>query len=297
MRPRHVLLAILTAVIWGCNFVAIDIGVASVPPFLFLALRFTAVLIPAIFFVPKPNVPWRILLLVGTFMSLGQFALLYLALWMGMPAGLASLVLQSQAVLTVIIAAVVLREHPTPAQLVGLCLGFAGLVVVGVGHSAATPALALLVTIAAATSWAIGNVLVRATGVAGGLSMTVWSGLVVPLPMLALSLLVDGPTAVGDALAHFPVSALLSTLFTAWGASLVGYSIWNTLLAKYPAGQVSSFALLVPVFGLLSAWVAFGETPQVLEAVGGAILLLGVAVTTGLLRAPAWLTRSRPPRT
>ncbi len=288
MPLRHVSLAVLVTMIWGCNFVAINIGVGEVSPFLFLTLRFVVVIVPAIFFLKRPQIPWWSLLTVGGFMSLGQFALLYLALWMGMPAGLASLVLQSQVIFTVLIAAIALRERPTVAQIVGLSVGFVGLLVVGLGREASIPVLAFIVTLAAALSWAIGNIVVRFAGSAGGLSMTVWSAIVVPVPMFVLSLIFEGPAQIGFALTHLSLAAILSTLFTAYLASLVGYGIWNTLLAKYPAGSVVSFALLIPIFGMTAAWIALHEQPNAWELVGGAFLLVGVAITTGVFRFARW---------
>jgi O-acetylserine/cysteine efflux transporter len=296
--PRHVALAVLVAVVWGANFVVIDLGLGDVPPTLFVAVRFVVVLVPALWLVPRPRVPWRDVVAVGVLMSLGQFALLYTALSVGMPAGLASLVLQAQVVLTVLLAAVTLRERPSRTQVVGVVVGAAGLAIVAVGRSAATPALGLVLVVAAATSWALGNVAARrasgraagagggaaAGGLAAGLSMTVWSATVVPLPLLALSLAVDGPDAVAHALTHPSVPALLSTAYTAWLASLLGYGIWNTLLARHPAAAVVPYAMLVPVVGLTTAWLVQGETPNAWEVIGGGVLLLGVAVTTGVLR-------------
>jgi O-acetylserine/cysteine efflux transporter len=291
MPLRPSLLATLVAVIWGANFVVIDLGLGDVPPTLFVALRFVAVLVPAIFLVPRPRARWRDVLLVGFFMSLCQFGLLYTALALGMPAGLASLVLQAQVGLTVLFAAVALREVPTRWQLVGVLVGAAGLVVVGLGRSATTPAVAFLVTLAAASSWAIGNVVQRRSGSSAtgrswtdGLSMTVWSALVVPVPMLGLALWTDGPDAVGHALTHLTLAPLLSTAYTAWLASLVGYGIWNGLLARYPASAVVPFTMLVPVVGMVSAWLVLGEVPNAAETAGGVVLLLGVAITTGVLR-------------
>ncbi|MEV8030308.1 EamA family transporter [Cellulosimicrobium funkei] len=329
MPLRPSLLAVLVAVVWGVNFVVIDLGLGDVPPTLFVALRFLVVLVPAVFLVPRPRARWRDVLLVGTFMSLGQFGLLYTALALGMPAGLASLVLQAQVGLTVLFAAAALREVATRAQLVGVLVGAAGLVVVGVGRSASTPALAFVVTLAAAASWAVGNVVARRAGSRRdlaspsrnqgstspdqgstprdqgstspdrgstsrrqgspsrpgleGLSMTVWSALVVPVPMLGLSLALDGPDAVGHALTHLTLAPVLSTLYTAWLASLVGYGIWNTLLARYPASAVVPFTMLVPPVGMLAAWLVLDEVPNAAEVVGGVVLLLGVATTTGVL--------------
>ena len=76
---------------------------------------------------------------------------------------------------------------------------------------------------------------------------------------------------------------MLSTLYTAWLASLVGYGIWNTLLARHPAAAVVPYTMLVPVVGLTTAWLVQGEAPNAWEAAGGALLLLGVAITTGVL--------------
>lgn len=299
MPLRPSLLAILVAVIWGANFVVIDLGLGDLPPTLFVALRFCAVLVPAIFLVPRPAARWSDVLLVGVFMSLCQFGLLYTALALGMPPGLASLVLQAQVGLTVLFAALALREVPTRWQLVGVVVGAAGLVVVGLGRSASTPALAFVVTLAAAASWAVGNVVQRRSGSrtpvrqvrrrpapawADGLSMTVWSALVVPVPLLGLSLWTDGPDAVWHALTHLTLAPLLSTAYTAWLASLVGYGIWNGLLARYPASAVVPFTMLVPVVGILAAWLVLDEVPNAAEAAGGVVLLIGVAITTGVLR-------------
>ncbi|MBO0983042.1 EamA family transporter [Rathayibacter sp. SD072] len=280
MSRRHSLLALVVVLLWGLNFVVIDVGLADVPPLLFLAMRFTVVAVPAVFFVPRPEAPLRTVLVIGAFMSLGQFALLYLALALGMPAGLASLVVQAQIVLTVLIAAVVLRERPTPRQLAGLAVGVAGLVIVGIAHGTTAPWLPFVVCLGGALSWAIGNVLTRRAKGASGLSLVVWSALVVPVPALLLSLLVDGGPAMASALSGLSTAAVLSTLYTAVFASLVGYGIWNSLLARYPAASVVPFTLLVPVVGVLSAWALLGEAPSAGELIGGAVMVAGLAVAT-----------------
>lgn len=280
MTRRHSLLALLVVLLWGLNFVVIDVGLADVPPLLFLAMRFTVVAVPAVFLVPRPQAPLRTVATIGAFMSLGQFALLYLALALGMPAGLASLVVQAQIVLTVLIAAVLLKERPTRRQSIGLVVGVAGLVVVALSHGAVAPWLPFVVCLGGALSWAIGNVLTRRAKGASGLSLVVWSALVVPIPALLLSLLVDGGPAIATALQGLSLLAILSTLYTAVFASLIGYGIWNLLLARYPAASVVPFTLLVPVVGVLSAWVLLGEVPSAGVLIGGAVMVAGLAVAT-----------------
>lgn len=287
---RDSLLAALVAAIWGFNFVVIDWGMADVPPLLFVALRFTAVVLPAILLVPRPDAPWRSIAAVGVFMSLGQFAFLYLAMAAGMPPGLAALVLQAQVVFTIVIAAGALREVPTPVQVAGVAVGTAGLVVVGLGRGGHVPLVALLLCLAGALSWGVGNVVARAARVPGGLSLTVWSAVVVPVPLLLLSLVVDGPGAVASALAGFSWQAAVSTLYTAGLASLVGYGIFNGLLARWPSSAVVPWILLAPVVAMASAWVLLDQRPNAAELGGGALLLTGVLVA---LRPPRTATRVR----
>jgi O-acetylserine/cysteine efflux transporter len=244
------------------------------------------VAIPAIFLVRRPDARFRDVALVGLFMSVGQFGLLYSALHLGMPPGLASLVLQAQVMLTVLIAVVQLGERPRRATLAGIAVGTAGLGVVALGRTDATPALAFVLTLGAALSWALGNVAARRIRSASGLSLTVWSATVVPVPLLLMSLLLDGPHQVVHSVQHLPASALYSTAYTAYLASLVGYGIWNSLLARHPAALVAPFALLVPPVGIATAWVAHGERPGPAETIGGLLLLAGVAVTTLSRRKP-----------
>lgn len=277
MSLRHSLLALLVVVIWGANFVIIDAGQEDVPPLLFLALRFLVVCVPAVFFLKPPGIGWRQLLLVGGFLSLGQFALLYLGLALGMPPGLASLLLQTQVMFSIVVAALVLRERPTRRQLIGIAIGMLGLALVVVGHSQSAPWLPLVVTLAAALAWAVGNVLARRAQASSGLSLVVWSGLVVPFPALALSLVVDSPPVVWQALTSLSWVAIGSTVYTAVFASLIGYGIWNSLLARYPTSAVVPFTLLVPVVGILAAWLVQGEVPATTEFIGGAIMLAGLA--------------------
>ena len=287
MNLRDSLLAVLVALLWGLNFVAIDIGLHAgghdFPPLLFVALRFVLVVVPWIFFIRKPDVSWKAIIGVGLFMSAGQFGFLYLAMALGMPAGLASLVLQAQVLLTVLLAAGFLGERPSRRQLAGVALGVAGLALVAVGRSAVAPLLPLVIVLAAALSWATGNVIARKAKAASGLGLVVWSGAVVPLPLGVLSVLVDGPDTVGQSLSTLQPPTLLSALYTAVFASLVGYGIWNRLLASHPSSAVVPFTLLVPVVGMSAAWLVLAEVPSATELAGGLLLLGGVAtaVLTG----------------
>ncbi len=103
-----------------------------------------------------------------------------------------------------------------------------------------------------------------------------WSALVVPLPLLALSLVLDGPHAIGHALAGFSWKAMLSSLYTAGLASLLGYAVFNSLLSRHQAAAVVPWVLLAPVVAMLSAWWLLDQVPNTAELIGGGLLLVGV---------------------
>ena len=283
VNRRDTSLVIFVAALWGFNFVVIDWGMGPVPPLLFAAIRFSVVSL-ACFFVPRPPVPFAAVAAVGAFMSLGQFGFLYLALHLGMGPGLAALVLQSQAVFTIVIASAALREWPTRAQLAGTALGVAGLFVVAFGIGGHVPLAALGLCLLAGLSWGAGNVVSRAARAPGGLALTVWSATVAPLPLLALSLLIDGRAAVSHGLIHLGWHGVLSTIYTAGLCSLVGYALFNRLLSRYPSGYVVPWILLAPVVAMASAWALLGEAPGAAELSGAALLVVGVLVSQGVVR-------------
>ncbi len=289
MTLRHSLLAVMVMVVWGANFVVIDLGLTDVPPLLFVAVRFALVAFPWVFFIPRPRGKMGDVIAIGLFMSLGQFTLLYLALALGLPSGIASLLLQAQVLFTIALAALALRETPTIRQIWGAGFGTGGLLIVAGAHGSSAAALPIVVVLGAALSWAIGNVISRRSGIQGGLSIVVWSALVVPLPAVGVSLLVDGPDEVTRALVEFSGTAAASTAYTAYGASLVGYAVWNSLLSKYPAGAVVPFVLLVPPIGMTAGWLVLAETPTQFEVLGAVVMLAGVALAT--IR----VNRKRPP--
>lgn len=284
MTRRDMILAAAVATAWGLNFLVIDWGMAGIPPLLFVAVRFAVVAVFVIV-VPRPVASWKTVVGVGLFMSLGQFGLLYTSMALGLQPGLAALLLQAQAVFTVFIAALVLRERPTSGQAAGVVLGLIGLAVVAVGRGGEAPAVAVVLALAAALSWAIGNVISRRAGVVtgrgrlGALSLTVWSATVVPLPALALSFAVEGPAAVSAGLAGFGPAAALSTLYTAGLCTLVGYAVFNGLLARNPSAAVVPWVLLAPVVAMSAAGLLLGDIPTPAEIGGGALLVMGVLIT------------------
>lgn len=293
MKPQHVLLALLVAVIWGFNFVVIQVGLGQFPPLLLAALRFVVAALPAVM-LARPRVGWGRMAAIAGVLFVGQFAFLFTGMAAGMPAGLASIVLQVQAFFTILIAAAVLRERPGPRRVAGSVIAFVGLAVIAatVGGSVTVAGLAL--TLAAALCWAIGNVLLRDAGPVDMLAMVVWLSLVPPLPLAALAVALEGAGPVAHALGHIGWLGLGAVLYMGVPTTIAGFAIWGQLLKLYPATTVAPFSLLVPVFGAASAALVLGERFGPARLAGMALILVGLAVLA--LPAPLlprWLARVR----
>jgi O-acetylserine/cysteine efflux transporter len=278
MSPRDLLLALVVVVAWGVNFVVIKVGLHGVPPMLLGALRFTLAAVPAVFFVKRPNLPWRWLFAYGATISFGQFAFLFSAMYVGMPAGLASLVLQAQAFFTLMFAALFLHERFRLPNVAGLLIAAGGLAVIGLqgGHSMTVAGFAL--TLCAACMWALGNIVTKKVGNVDLVGLVVWGSLIPPLPFFAASYLFEGPQRIVAALSGISAMSIFAIVYLAFIATLIGYGLWSRLLSGYPASQVAPFSLLVPIVGLASASLFLDEQLTMVQIAGALLVMAGLAV-------------------
>ncbi|SED37815.1 O-acetylserine/cysteine efflux transporter [Nocardioides exalbidus] len=298
MPTRHRLLAVVVAVCWGLNFLAIDASLQHFPPFFLVALRFALIAVPTVLLVPVPQVPRKWLVGYGLGFGTFQFLFLYWGMAVGMPAGLSSLVLQASAPFTVVLASLFLRTRLTPRAGTGVLVAVIGLAVVGWQRLDGPAAFApFVLVLAGALAWAVGNLCTAQAKAPNPLHLTLWMSVVPPLPMLALSLVVEGPRRIADSLTdwHSPdtVPALVGLAYTIVIGTLLGSGIWSWLMARHPAGTVAPFSMLVPVVGMSAAWVALGETVSRGEVAGAALVVGGVRVATRPPR-PAVLTQPEP---
>jgi O-acetylserine/cysteine efflux transporter len=278
MPLPHSLVAVFVTIIWGLSFVVIKLGVGAMPPLLLAALRFFFAAIPAIFFIRRPQTSWSNLLAYGFFLGVAQFGLLFAALAFGMPASLASLVMQAQVFFTILFAAFLMGERPGPHQILGSLIGFLGLVIIAVPRLSGSGAGPFLMTVAAAASWGVANIVSKRAGRVDMLGYIVWASLVAPLPLLGLSLLIDGPTQVISALSHMNTGTWWAVAYLAYPTTIFAFGIWAYLLSRHPAATVTPFALLVPVAGILGSTLILGEEMHPVEAIGGAVIIAGLAL-------------------
>ena len=275
MSLREVLVALLVAFVWGLGFIAIKVGVTDMPPLLFSACRFIFAAFPAVFLLKPPRTPLRIIVAYGLAIGVAQFSLLFIAIRLGMPAGLSSLLMQTQVIFTVLFAWLAMGERPLSFQIVGVAIAVGGLGVIASARAGGGSAGPFLMVIGAAASWGLGNVIGKKAGKVDMLAFTAWTSLVSPPFLIALSLIFEGQAAL-EAMAHPDWRSLLSAAFLGYGATIFGYSLWASLLSRHPAAIIAPFSLLVPVFGFLSAWIVFGERTSLTEMLGAALILVGV---------------------
>jgi O-acetylserine/cysteine efflux transporter len=278
LQPRHIVLAVVLAIFWGLNFVFIALALRDFPPIFLAVLRFAIAALPALF-LPRPPISWGTLIAIGGTMFVGQFAFLFPAMAVGMPAGLASIALQVQAFITIGIAAALLGEKPTGRQIAGSAVAFIGLVVVGttVGVNGVTLA-GLILLLISAVFWSIGNTLTRQAGAVDMLALMSWASAVAPVPLLVLSLVFEGPARIEAGVLGANWLTIGAVLYIAIVSTTFGYAAWGQLLKLYPAATAAPFSLLVPVSGTISAALILGETFGPARLTGMGLILLGLAI-------------------
>jgi O-acetylserine/cysteine efflux transporter len=289
VTTRDRLLACSVAVLWGVNFLAIHVSLEHWPPLLLAAVRFLVIAVPAVLLVRRPPVPLRWLLAYGVGFGTLQFVFLFVAMRIGMPTGLASLVLQASAPFTVLLGAVLLRERLSPRQGFGIGLAVLGLAAIAVARAQTAALLPVVLTLLGALGWAFGNLANRlalrdARGPVSPMSLVLWMSVVPPLPLLVASWAVEGPAAWGEAFAAAVTPAgapgLLGLAYTVVLGTLVGSGIWTALMRRHPAGVVAPYSLLVPVVGMATAALVLGERPSAVELVSAAVIVGGVLLGT-----------------
>lgn len=277
MPLAHILLAIVVSAVYGTAFVAIKLSVKELPPLLVTGYRYMFAALPLVFFVPYPKAPTKLLIAYGLTQGVVMFGLIFSAIRFGMPPGLASLVVQMQVFFTVLFAAVAFGERPRRHEIAGAAIAVTGICVISFASAEVTPAVPFLMVIGSAAAWGLANVIAKAAKPDAMLGFVGWSSLAAPLPLFALSMLFEGTNfAMPD---HVPsLTAILSIGFLAYPTTVFAFTAWIFLLRKHPAATVTPFALLIPVFGMVSTAIVFDEAMTSMAAAGSLLVFAGLAV-------------------
>lgn len=277
MSPLHTLLAVVVAVLWGFTFVAIKVGLSEFPPLLFVALRFIVIVFPAVFLVSRQGIAWRWIVAIGLTMGVLQFGFLYIGMANGMPSGLSSLVVQSQALFTLLFSTWLLQDVPRRQQWLGVGLALAGMGAIALSRGGQAQLTGLLLVLGSSVSWAMGNIFVKLARVGNGFRLLVWMSVVPPLPLLGLSALFE--TGQWAALRSLTPLGMGTILYTGLVSSLLCFGFWAYLVQHYSPNQVAPFSLLVPVFGMGFSALLLGDSLSLLEISGSLLVFVGLCFT------------------
>lgn len=295
--PRDLALLLAVVALWGFSFVPIKVGLNELPPFAFVALRFLFAAVPLVFFIRPPRMPARVVVAYGLAIGVFQFGLLFLGMRLGMPAGLSSLVIQVQVFFTIGLGIAFLGDRLHRENVVGAAIATLGVLLLAIYKmrgGATSSLIGLLLVIIAAFAWAVGNIVAKhAAGEheADMFALVVWSSLVPPLPLAALSYAFEGGPAMLHAVGAAGALTWGCIIVLAYGATLFGFASWARLLHRYPTALVSPFALLIPVSGLASGALFLGEALAALQMLGVGLVLAGLVVNVYGVQLRAWFAR------
>ena len=276
---EKILVACVT-ILWGGNFVVIRWGIEEIDPYVMTALRFALVAFPAIFFVPRPSIAMSLVALYGVLFGGGLWGVVNLAVAFGTPAGLASLLLQLSAFLTVISALIFFKESLSPAKILGIICAFIGFATIAIFRSDEMPLIGVFFMFFAAVSWTACNILIRKTKPDNVLSFVIWSSLFVPIPVLLIPFF-HNAGGIGDFLNLFAITETkgwVSILIQSYLTTLLGYGIWTWAITRRGLVHVAPYSLLVPVSGLFFGWLFYDEIRSLSEVIGIGLILFGLVL-------------------
>ncbi len=277
MKPADVCIALLVAVIWGLAFVASRIALDEFSPALMTTLRFAIAAVPCLF-VRKPDVSWPLLIAISFTLFLGQFLAQAYGIARGVPVGLSSVIVQSQALFPIAFAVIAFGERPTPMQTAGIGVATVGLLMIcgTVGYDFSVSAFAVLMI--SPISFAVGNLLLRQAQGVPMFDLFAWLCLTAAVPLFALALVTDGPEPTWQALSQMSLTGFLCMLGLGGISTCIAYWLWGRLLRDYPAAQVVPFALLVPFVGAGASSIVFHEKFGPLRLFGMITVVGGIAI-------------------
>ncbi len=275
MKPIDLLIAFFVPISWGLGLVVAKPVVDGFPPILFMALRFSAAALTLAWFVPIPRAQlWGIFwaALVGVTLQYGFtfYGLRHL------DAGTSGLLVQTEAVFLVVLAAIFLGEPFGARQVIGMAIAFVGLWMIAGEPRLEGKGIGIALVLTGTIFWASGQILIRRLGPMDGLTTVAWVAIIASPQLYLVSFLVEGN----------PIPAIQSAGLGVWGAALymglimtgIGYACWYHVLGRYPAALSSPFLLLTPVSAVLGGWLFLGEPLGWRFLSGGAIVTAGVAV-------------------
>lgn len=321
MTPLHLALAVIVTLIWGINFTFIAWSLESFPPLMLSAMRFFFTAIPLVLFIKPPKFNRTLFIYaIGTFVM--QYAFVFTAMHLGASAGLTALLLQLQIFITVSLAYFMLGEPVSRMQLVGMVIGVLGLAVIATNLGGDMPLLGFICILIAATGWSFGNIASKqassqaarplsantpqpintAVSLApvttaqsaplSALSLVVWGGLIACVILTIASLIFETDSWQVATFTHASMKSWWALVFIVYISTLVGFGLWALLLSENNASKVTPFALLVPIFGMITSVLLTGEVVTWWKILAMGLILLGLVLAN--LKRSHFVRQAKP---
>lgn len=266
--------AILVTIIWGFNFAIAGSALSEIPPFLLVALRYLTILLIFLPFTKRNNVPWQYIIYVGFFYGVIQFSGLFIGLKLGVSAGVASTVIQSQAIFTIFLAYIFLNEKFLSYQWLGLLIGIVGLILIAYSREVNTPLLGIVSILIGGFGWGVSNIILKKAGKISVWSMNIWQAIVVVPIMLFFSILFE--TNQLEIIENISMNAILAILYISILATGFGNYMWYKIVQVLGPSKSAPFSLLIPAFGILGGWLINDESINHLQILGILTIIIGL---------------------
>ncbi|KJY75224.1 EamA family transporter [Vibrio nigripulchritudo] len=276
MKKNDLLLATLVMAIWGFNFSMIKMGITDVHPLLATAARFTLAVIPAIFFIRRPNVEWRYLAGYGVVFGVGVWGMASWSITAGLSSGMSSVLLSSNALISMAVGVFIQKEIASKRKVIGAVIALAALLVLISATNGNLTAEGVFLIMVAATSWTIMGLIVKASKTTQAFAFNVWGMLFAPIPLVLFAVSIYGPSIVVHAMDVWDMKTTIAVAFQAYPTTLFGYWVWSNLLIRYPLSTTAPLTLLVPVFALISGYFMYDEMLSTAQMIACVLFLIGI---------------------
>ncbi|NOH51725.1 EamA family transporter [Vibrio coralliilyticus] len=283
MKKNDLILAVFVMAIWGFNFSMIKMGITNVHPLIATAARFALAVIPAIFFIARPNVAWRYLVSYGLVFGVGIWGMASWSITAGLSSGMSSVLLSSNVLIGMAVGLFVFKEKSSPRKLMGALLAMVALLVLVSATNGNITASGLMLIMIAAISWTLMGVIVKASKTKQAFAFNVWGMLFAPVPLVLFATALHGEQILWQAYENWDMNTTIAVVFQAYPTTLFGYWVWNRTLIKYPLSTAAPLTLLVPVFALVSGYFMYDEVLSMPQVIASALFLIGI----GLIVKPA----------
>ena len=289
MTIRHILIALLVPLTWGFGFALAKAGLDHFSPLLLMGMRFLIAAAVLVWFVPIPRGYLKQICSISFIAATLQYGLTFSGL-ARMDATPAVLLVQAEVIFGVIIAALLLGEKPSLKQIVGITISCLGILTIVGAPSMDGQIFGVMLILGGTLAFALGQVLIRRLkGALTGFQLTAWMGVIAGPQMILAAMLFEGDLILQISTA--PLTAWGTVLYLGLIMTIIGYSAWYFILARYPVPMVMPVLLLLPVATILGAVSFLGERPDMIVLFGGAIVISGVGAV--IIDPSAYAKRQR----